>query len=143
MSDDPVSVEAWQEEENWCKKNGWDLLTYLRSKPIIITKDALGQAVPDYKATEVVRTLTKQHQERCEMAANEIERLRKERDEATRLLHAMVKHIYEITPLDKNPKHDCDFEHRPDVGSCKFCEDWTASNVLLYGEEYGKENTND
>jgi len=77
MSDDPASIAAWQEEENWCKKNGWDLLTYLRGKPVIITKDALGQAVPDYKATEVVRTLTKQHQERCEMAADEIEHLRK------------------------------------------------------------------
>lgn len=64
---------------------------------------------------------------------------RKERDEATRLLRAMVEHIYEITPLDKNPKHDCDFDHRPDVGSCKFCEDWTAANVILYGEEYAND----
>ena len=68
---------------------------------------------------------------------------RKERDEATRLLHAMVEHIYETTPTDKNPKHTCDFDHRPDLGSCKFCENWTAANVLLYGEEYGKENDND
>jgi len=99
MSDDPASIEAWQEEENWCKKNGWDLLTYLRGKPVIITKDALGQAVPDYKATEVVRTLTKQHQERCEMAANEIEQLRKECDETR--LH-MGRILNEI---------DCRIEH--------------------------------
>ena len=79
-------------------------------------------------------------------AADEIERLRaerdearRERDEATRLLHAMVEHIYGITPLDKNPKHDCGFDHRPDLGSCKFCEDWTAANVILYGEEYAND----
>lgn len=86
----------------------------------------------------------------CNAAADEIERLRaerdearKERDEATRILHAMVEHIYGITPLDKNPKHDCGFDHRPDLGSCKFCENWTAANVLLYGEEYATEDTND
>jgi len=67
---------------------------------------------------------------------------RKERDVATRLLHAMVEHIYETTPLDKNPRHDCGFDHRPDLGSCKFCENWTAANVILYGEEYANEDTN-
>lgn len=68
---------------------------------------------------------------------------RKERDAATRLLHAMVEHIYETTPLDGNPKHDCGFDHRPDLGSCKFCEDWVAANVILYGEEYARKNTDD
>ena len=77
MSDDPASIEAWQTQDNWCTRNGWDLLTYLRSKPVIVTTDTYGQLVTNYKATEAVRNLTKQHQERCEMAADEIERIQK------------------------------------------------------------------
>ena len=68
----------------------------------------------------------------------EIKRLRAERDEARRLLHAMVEHIDETTLLNKTPKHDCDFDQRPERGSCKFCENWTAANISIYGEEYTK-----
>jgi hypothetical protein len=89
-------------------------------------------------ARELEREIARITAERDE-ARREVCAARKERDEATRLLYVMVEHLYGITPIDKNPKHDCGFDHRPDLGSCKFCENWTAANVILYGEEYAND----
>jgi hypothetical protein len=99
-----------------------------------VTKSARYRRALASATSEIERLREERDEARREVCA-----ARKERDEATRLLYVMVEHLYGITPIDKNPKHDCGFDHRPDLGSCKFCENWTAANVILYGEEYAND----
>lgn len=88
-------------EKNWMESNGWDIVTYLRSNPIILTKDSLSGLMTDHKATEVVNILTSQHQERCEKAAKEIETLRKlVNDEHKRYLGELEKKNLLISSLE-------------------------------------------
>ena len=72
-------------------------------------------------------------------AADEIERLRKERDEASRLLKAVVDMMRDNMAPDANPKHLCDFVHRPDIAMCKVCEDWTDAMVMCYPDDFQDE----
>jgi hypothetical protein len=70
-------------------------------------------------------------------AADEIERLRAERDEARRLLKAVVDMMRDNMAHDAtHPHHLCDFIHRPDIGMCKVCEDWTDAMVMCYPDDF-------
>lgn len=73
-------------------------------------------------------------------AADEIERLRAERDEARRLLKAVVDMMRDNMAHDAtHPHHLCDFIHRPDIGMCKVCEDWTDAMVMCYPDDFQDE----
>ena len=75
-----------------------------------------------------------------ERAADEIERLRAERDEARRLLKAVVDMMRDNMAHDAtHPHHLCDFIHRPDIGMCKVCEDWTDAMVMCYPDDFQDE----
>jgi hypothetical protein len=88
--------------------------------------------------------VTRLHRHRCvtgirtviDDAADEIERLRAERDEARRLLKAVVDITLDNMVPDANPKHLCDFVHRPDIAMCKVCEDWTDAMVMCYPDDF-------
>jgi uncharacterized protein (DUF2267 family) len=69
----------------------------------------------------------------------EIARLRAERDEASRLLKAVVDMMRDNMAPDANPKHLCDFVHRPDIAMCKVCEDWTDAMVMCYPDDFQDE----
>lgn len=77
--------------------------------------------------------------EYVEDAADEIERLTAERDEARRLLKAVVDMMRDNMAPDANPKHLCDFVHRPDIAMCKVCEDWTDAMVMCYPDDFQDE----
>lgn len=73
-------------------------------------------------------------------AADEIDRLRAERDEARRLLKAVVDMMRDNMAHDAtHPHHLCDFIHRPDIGMCKVCEDWTDAMVMCYPDDFQDE----
>lgn len=96
-----------------------DLVARLR-----IRWDAMGDMANDERAT----------------AATEIERLRAERDEARRLLKAVVDMMRDNMAHDAtHPHHLCDFIHRPDIGMCKVCEDWTDAMVMCYPDDFQDE----
>lgn len=76
----------------------------------------------------------------CHEAAEEIERLRAERDEARRLLKDVVDMMRDNMAHDAtHPHHLCDFIHRPDIGMCKVCEDWTDAMVMCYPDDFQDE----
>ena len=68
--------------------------------------------------------------ERNKAAANEIERLRAERDEARNVMHSIVEEFvqhgqpshprYQPTPM-----HQCEFQYAPEYGKCHACEAWS------------------
>ena len=69
-----------------------------------------------------------------------VEKLRKERDEARRLLKAVVDMMRDNMAHDAtHPHHLCDFIHRPDIGMCKVCEDWTDAMVMCYPDDFQDE----
>jgi hypothetical protein len=73
-------------------------------------------------------------------AANAIERLTAERDEARRLLKAVVDITLDnMAPDATHPKHPCDFVHRPDIAMCKVCENWTDAMVMCYPDDFQDE----
>ena len=72
--------------------------------------------------------------------AEVIERLIKERDEARRLLKAVVDMMRDnMAPDATHPKHLCDFVHRPDIAMCKVCENWTDALVMCYPDDFQDE----
>jgi hypothetical protein len=72
--------------------------------------------------------------------AEVIERLIKERDEARRLLKAVVDMMHDnMVPDATHPKHLCDFINRPDIAMCKVCEDWTDAMVMCYPDDFQDE----
>jgi len=76
------------------------------------------------------------HVEFARELEREIARLRAERDEARRLLKAVVDMMRDNMAPDANPKHLCDFVHRPDIAMCKVCEDWTDAMVMCYPDDF-------
>jgi hypothetical protein len=69
-----------------------------------------------------------------------IDRLTAERDEARRLLKAVVDMMRDNMAHDAtHPHHLCDFIHRPDIGMCKVCEDWTDAMVMCYPDDFQDE----
>lgn len=70
----------------------------------------------------------------------EIDALVRERDEARRLLKAVVDMMRDNMAHDAtHPHHLCDFIHRPDIGMCKVCEDWTDAMVMCYPDDFQDE----
>ena len=69
-----------------------------------------------------------------------VKRLTKERDEARRLLKAVVDMMHDnMVPDATHPKHLCDFIHRPDIAMCKVCENWTDALVMCYPDDFQDE----
>jgi len=69
-----------------------------------------------------------------------IAKLTTERDEARRLLKAVVDMMRDNMAHDAtHPHHLCDFIHRPDIGMCKVCEDWTDAMVMCYPDDFQDE----
>ena len=102
-----------------------------RLQQIATTIEESGADIFDAPATAV-------HYIEC--AIKEIERLRKERDEARRLLKAVVDMMRDNMAHDAtHPHHLCDFIHRPDIGMCKVCEDWTDAMVMCYPDNFQDE----
>ena len=67
-------------------------------------------------------------------------KLKAERDEARRLLKAVVDMMRDNMAHDAtHPHHLCDFIHRPDIGMCKVCEDWTDAMVMCYPDDFQDE----
>lgn len=66
-------------------------------------------------------------------------KLTAERDEARRLLKAVVDITLDNMVPDANPKHPCDFVHRPDIAMCKVCENWTDALVMCYPDDFQDE----
>ena len=71
---------------------------------------------------------------------SEMRRMMEERDEARRLLKAVVDMMRDNMAHDAtHPHHLCDFIHRPDIGMCKVCEDWTDAMVMCYPDDFQDE----
>ena len=70
-------------------------------------------------------------------ALDDIAKMKAERDEARRLLKAVVDMMRDnMAPDATHPKHLCDFIHRPDIAMCKVCEDWTDAMVMCYPDDF-------
>jgi len=70
----------------------------------------------------------------------EIERLRAERDEARRLLKAVVDMMRDnMAPDATHPKHVCDFIYCPEIATCMVCENWTDALVMCYPDDFQDE----
>jgi hypothetical protein len=57
-------------------------------------------------------------------------RLRKERDEARKVMHSVVEEFVQHTqtqhPLHHpTPMHECEFSWNPECGKCDACETWS------------------
>jgi len=107
----------------------------------MLDKQSLVELADIYK--EKYNRLIKDNAElerQIDEANAEIERLRKERDEARRLLKAVVDMMHDnMVPDATHPKHLCDFIHRPDIAMCKVCEDWTDAMVMCYPDDFQDE----
>ena len=93
----------------------------------------------EHDAIERIKRLS--HSINCaDEIAEVIERLIKERNEARRLLKAVVDMVRDnMAPDATHPKHLCDFIHRPDIAMCKVCEDWTDAMVMCYPDDFQDE----
>lgn len=87
----------------------------------------------DEKVIEHLRSCDK-HPERASMytfdnAIECVKQLRKERDEARRVLKAVVEefvqHAQTMNPFyPATPSHECEFSWNPESGKCNACEAW-------------------
>jgi len=133
-----------------------DIVTRLRLRPTILWKNQFGDMETDRAATALfddchaimreaadeIERLRNELTERihmCDMRSEKIIELTAERDEARRLLKAVVDITLDNMVHDANPKHLCDFVHRPDIAMCKVCEDWTDAMVMCYPHEFQDE----
>ena len=98
------------------------------------------------KDTDIIAAIAPDAVSLMDKAIAEIKRLRQEnatltaeRDEASRLLKAVVDMMRDNMAPDANPKHLCDFVHRPDIAMCKVCEDWTDAMVMCYPDDFQDE----
>ena len=95
-----------------------------------------GLSSTDLEGTHLIECLRSQ----LSAVTEEIKRLRNERDEARRLLKAVVDMMRDNMAHDAtHPHHLCDFIHRPDIGMCKVCEDWTDAMVMCYPDDFQDE----
>ena len=70
----------------------------------------------------------------------EIEGLQNERDEARRLLKAVVDMMRDnMAPDATHPKHVCDFIYCPEIATCMVCENWTDALVMCYPDDFQDE----
>ena len=73
-------------------------------------------------------------------AADTIDRLRAERDEARRLLKAVVDMMRDnMAPDATHPKHVCNFIYCPEIATCMVCENWTDALVMCYPDDFQDE----
>ena len=73
-------------------------------------------------------------------AADAIARLTAERDEARRLLKAVVDMMRDnMAPDATHPKHVCDFIYCPEIATCMVCENWTDALVMCYPDDFQDE----
>ena len=98
------------------------------------------------KDSDIIAAIAPDAVSLMDKAIAEIKRLRQEnatltaeRDEASRLLKAVVDMMRDNMAPDANPKHLCDFVHRPDIAMCKVCEDWTDAMVMCYPDDFQDE----
>jgi hypothetical protein len=76
----------------------------------------------------------------CGAAADAIARLTAERDEARRLLKAVVDMMRDnMAPDATHPKHVCDFIYCPEIATCMVCENWTDALVMCYPDDFQDE----
>ena len=76
----------------------------------------------------------------CTASALEREKIIAERDEARRLLKAVVDMMRDnMTPDATHPKHVCDFIYCPEVATCMVCENWTDALVMCYPDDFQDE----
>ena len=105
-----------------------------KSDRILAQTRGLSGATPN--ATQLIEELRWALEEN----RREVERLTTERDEARRLLKAVVDMMRDNMAHDAtHPHHLCDFIHRPDIGMCKVCEDWTDAMVMCYPDDFQDE----
>ena len=66
--------------------------------------------------------------------------LTRERDEARRLLKAVVDMMRDnMAPDATHPKHVCDFIYCPEIATCMVCENWTDALVMCYPDDFQDE----
>ena len=71
---------------------------------------------------------------------NEMRRMMEERDEARRLLKAVVDMMRDnMAPDATHPKHVCDFIYCPEIATCMVCENWTDALVMCYPDDFQDE----
>ena len=90
--------------------------------------------------SEKVASVTDERRHAVVAVGEDADRFRAERDEARRLLKAVVDMMRDNMAHDAtHPHHLCDFIHRPDIGMCKVCEDWTDAMVMCYPDDFQDE----
>jgi small-conductance mechanosensitive channel len=90
--------------------------------------------------TEEVSSVTEDRRHAVAALSEQVDTARAERDEARRLLKAVVDMMRDNMAHDAtHPHHLCDFIHRPDIGMCKVCEDWTDAMVMCYPDDFQDE----
>lgn len=100
--------------------------------------EAMGDMANDERAAAATEIESLRHGQREMMRT--IATLTTERDEARRLLKAVVDMMRDNMAHDAtHPHHLCDFIHRPDIGMCKVCEDWTDAMVMCYPDDFQDE----
>jgi hypothetical protein len=104
---------------------GWNYFNDERKWP------KFPQSVTDFK-------LFLEGQDKIFLESND--RLRKERDEARRLLKAVVDMMRDnMAPDATHPKHVCDFIYCPEIATCMVCENWTDALVMCYPDDFQDE----
>ena len=74
------------------------------------------------------------------LLTEECRELEKERDEARRLLKAVVDMMRDnMAPDATHPKHVCDFIYCPEIATCMVCENWTDALVMCYPDDFQDE----
>ena len=100
--------------------------------------ETMGDMANDERAAAAAEIESLRHGQREMMRT--IATLTTERDEARRLLKAVVDMMRDNMAHDAtHPHHLCDFIHRPDIGMCKVCEDWTDAMVMCYPDDFQDE----
>lgn len=90
--------------------------------------------------TQEVASVTDERRHAVAALSEQVDTVRTERDEARRLLKAVVDMMRDNMAHDAtHPHHLCDFIHRPDIGMCKVCEDWTDAMVMCYPDDFQDE----
>ncbi len=99
-----------------------------------------GLSSTNLEGTALIERLRKEAFALAAWSCREIDRITDERDEARRLLKAVVDMMRDNMAHDAtHPHHLCDFIHRPDIGMCKVCEDWTDAMVMCYLDDFQDE----
>ena len=111
---------------------------WAEGSPDVLLGIACGEIESLRKQREKALSLYLQRNYGVERLRAELAAMQKHRDQAIKLLSAMVQYIGDDMPSGPPvPEHYCDAIHRPDIGVCRFCDSWQDANILLYGDEWG------